>query len=121
MDDGGVLGFARTCRHHHAPACRPSHIHGLHGFGDGANLVGLEQHRVAGFVVDGLGHQAGLGDQIIVAHHLNSLAYRVSERLHSSGIAFGERVFHRHNRVFIHPAQQDLQPSLAVVFVFFQS
>mmetsp|Transcript_21217 Transcript_21217/g.37799 ORF Transcript_21217/g.37799 Transcript_21217/m.37799 type:complete len:512 (-) Transcript_21217:122-1657(-) len=70
VGDEGVLGLARAVGGHDAPARGLGHAHGLDGLGDGADLVHLEQQRVAVLALDGLLHARGVGDQQVIAHHL---------------------------------------------------
>ena len=57
---------------HHSPVGLLAHPHGHDGLGHGADLVHLEQQRVARLALDGGRHALGVGDQQVVPHDLDA-------------------------------------------------
>lgn len=53
ISNGDIFRFSRPMRDHNTPTCTVRILRGLDGFCDGANLVDLEQQRIAGFEIDG--------------------------------------------------------------------
>lgn len=59
---------------HHAPTVLLRQLDRFDGFGDGADLVDLEQQSVTGLLADGFLDALGVGDQQVVAHNLHLAA-----------------------------------------------
>ena len=80
VHDGHVLGLARARRHDGAEPGALARVQRGARLGDGAGLIRLDQHGVAGLVCGGLAHQRGVGDQVVVADDLDAVAERGGER-----------------------------------------
>merc|ERR1719375_1179895 len=70
VGDSAVLGLPRAVGGHHAPAVLLAQLHRVDGLGDGADLVDLEEERVAGLVVNRAPHARDVGHGEVIAHHL---------------------------------------------------
>ena len=92
-DDGGVVGLA-------------SHFDGFDGFGDGADLIELDQDGVADAFGDAAGENFRVGDENIVADELDFFAEVAGEEFPAVPIVFGEAVFDGDDGI---PAAQDSQ------------
>mmetsp|Transcript_35903 Transcript_35903/g.94395 ORF Transcript_35903/g.94395 Transcript_35903/m.94395 type:complete len:425 (-) Transcript_35903:517-1791(-) len=81
VGDERVFCLSRAVGGHHAPVGALGERHSLDGLGDGADLVDLEQQRVARRLVNRLLHARGVGDQEVVAHNLTFSAHGGRHRL----------------------------------------
>ncbi|TMW49879.1 hypothetical protein DOY81_005060 [Sarcophaga bullata] len=72
ISDEGILSFAGTMRYHGAPAVLFGQQMGLDGFGNGTNLVDLQQQTVAGLLFNGSLDTFGIGDSQIITNDLNA-------------------------------------------------
>src|SRR5262249_24778607 len=72
-------------------------------FGDRADLVGLEQHRVAGALC--ILYASSGGDEEIVAHDLHPLPRSLREGAQGSGVMLGERVLERNDGITLEPGE----------------
>ena len=119
MHDADILGFARTRRDDAVQVVLFGGGHGLHGFGDGAHLVGLDQHCIASAQGSTLGNARGVGDKKIIANDLQAFTQQRRHVAHALDIVFGKPIFHRDDGVVVDPAFIDLQelvPVEAAVF-----
>ena len=89
-DDGRVTRFAR-------------HFDGFDGFGDGADLIELDQDRIADFFRNATSKNLRIGYKNIIADQLNFAAEFGSEMFPSRPIVFGEAVFERDDGELPHP------------------
>lgn len=70
ISNGGVLSFTRAVGDHDTPTSSLGVLGGLDGFGQGTNLVNLEQQGVACLLLDGGSNALGVGDKQIIADEL---------------------------------------------------
>ena len=70
IGDEGVFGFAGAVRDDGGVAGLAGHLDGVDRFGDGADLVELDQNRVGDAFGDAALQALGIGDEEIVADQL---------------------------------------------------
>ena len=92
VGDGGVLGLAGTVRGDSSVASLVSHLDGLQGLGDGADLVQLNQDSVAAAQGDALGQTLGVGDEQVVANQLDLAAQLAGQLLPALPVLFIQAV-----------------------------
>ena len=73
IGDRRVFGLARAVRDDAGVAGVARHRHGVERFGDGADLIQLDQHRVADALVDAALQDLRVGHEHVVADELHSL------------------------------------------------
>ena len=86
-DDGRVTRLVR-------------HLDGIERFGQRADLVNLDQNRVAALLVDALLEELDVGDEQIVADKLAALADLFGQQFPASPVGFAHAVFDAVDRVF---------------------
>mmetsp|Transcript_16922 Transcript_16922/g.45876 ORF Transcript_16922/g.45876 Transcript_16922/m.45876 type:complete len:217 (+) Transcript_16922:278-928(+) len=99
----GILGLSRAMRHHHTPTRGDGQLRGLNRFCDGADLVHLEQQRVAELLLTCHAHALGIGDQQVVAHDLRLRPNHCLELGIGFKVVLIEGVFDGDERVFLEP------------------
>ncbi len=87
----------------HAVAGLLSHLDGVEGFGDGADLVDLDENRVGGAHLDALGQTLGVGDEEVVANDLDLLAQGLGEGDVAFPVALIKSVFDRVDGILLDP------------------
>mmetsp|Transcript_896 Transcript_896/g.2413 ORF Transcript_896/g.2413 Transcript_896/m.2413 type:complete len:484 (-) Transcript_896:141-1592(-) len=102
VGDEGVLRLARAVARHHAPPRALGGAHGLDRLGDGADLVDLEQQRVARLLLDGALHADGVGHQQVVADDLHLVAHAGGDRGEGVEVVLGKGVLDRDDGVLRH-------------------
>src|SRR6202047_4205654 len=85
------------------------HIDGGERFGQGANLIYLDQDRVGDAVGDPTRETRDIGDEKIVADELAFLAEETSEDLPAVPIVLGPRVLDRNDRIVREKLRQILR------------
>ena len=68
IGDGGVFGFAATMGDYGGVTGAFGHLDSVEGFGEGADLVDLNQDRVGDFLIDAFFENFGVGDEEVVAN-----------------------------------------------------
>ncbi len=111
--DEGVLGLARAMRHHGRVAGVGGHAHRFQRFGQGSDLVHLDQNRIGDAFVDAHLQAFRVGDEQIVSHQLDLLAQGIGHRLPSVPIVLGHTVFNRDDGILLHPVGPELDHLLA--------
>src|SRR4029453_13956658 len=81
VSNGGVLGFAGAVRGDGGVTGALGQGDGVERFGQGADLVDLDQQGVRRGGVDALLQALGVGDEEVVAHELDLVADCVGEGL----------------------------------------
>ncbi|GIX61506.1 uncharacterized protein BcabD6B2_09410 [Babesia caballi] len=81
VSNEGVLRLTRPVRNHDTPLVGVTQQASVNGLSDGANLVDLEEKRVARFLLQGSLDALGVGDQKVVAHNLDGRTNLLSEHL----------------------------------------
>ena len=89
-DDAGVAGRAR-------------HLDGRQGFAERADLVELDQDRIAGVLADAAFQALGIGHEEVVADQLHARAQLARQRLPSRPIVLGQSVLDRDDRIAVDP------------------
>ncbi len=89
-------------------------VPGGEGFRERAALVRLQQHGVGRAGGGGGLHSGGIGDQEIVAHHLDASAEFVREGGEAFGVVLGQRVLDRDDRVGGDPAGEQADHAVGV-------
>ena len=74
VGDGSVLCLAGTVGYNGGIPGLMSHIDGLHGLRNRADLVEFDENGIAAFFFDALAQTLGIGDKQIVSHQLNLAA-----------------------------------------------
>ena len=77
-------------------------VDGLKGFGERTDLVHLDQDRVGRGAVDALLQTLGVGDEQVVTHQLHLAAEAFGQQLPAIPVVFGQAVFDRNDREFLH-------------------
>jgi len=108
VGDKGVLGLARAVGDDGGVIGLLGHVDGLDGLGDGADLVDLDQDRVAGAHADALLQALGIGDEEVVADDL----YLVAEGLGHLDVAVPvilvQRILDRDDGILVDPLRVQL-------------
>mmetsp|Transcript_18383 Transcript_18383/g.47316 ORF Transcript_18383/g.47316 Transcript_18383/m.47316 type:complete len:211 (+) Transcript_18383:255-887(+) len=99
----GVLGLAGAVRGHDAPATLLAELHRIDGLSHGADLVDLQQQRVARAHLQSLLDARWVGDEEVVAHDLDLGANRVHHRLVRVPVVLVEGILDGHQRVLRDP------------------
>src|SRR5690606_16332194 len=113
IGDGGVLGLARAVRDHGRVLRRVGHGDGLEGFGQGADLVDLDQDRVGGAAVDAFLEDLRVGDEQVVADQLDLAADAVGELLPAVPVVLGHAVLDGDDRVLRGPVGEEVDELFA--------
>src|SRR6185437_5999920 len=79
--DSGVLGFAGSMRYDGGVAGALGHFNGIQRFGEGADLVHLDEDGVPYPAFDSLSESLGVGDEEVIPHELNAVAQALGEEL----------------------------------------
>ena len=79
IGDRRILGLAGAVADHGGPAGAMGHLDGFEGFGQGADLVDLDQDAVGAALGDALGEAFGVGDVEVVADDLDLAAQCLGE------------------------------------------
>src|SRR3954471_15766413 len=99
IGDGGILGLARTVRHHRGIAGLVGHLDGRKRLGQRADLVDLDQDRVGPSRLDAVRQALDVGDKEIVADELALLADEIGELLPAVHVVFRHAVLDRDDRI----------------------
>ena len=87
----------------HAGVAGPAgQVDRLQGFGEGADLVDLDQDRVGDALVDAPLQAGAVGHKQIVAHQLHGFAEALGEQAPALPVVFGQAVLNRDDRVAAH-------------------
>src|SRR5690606_2120234 len=81
VGNGAVLGFTRTVGNYRGVTGRLGHLNGFQGLGQRANLVELDQDRVADALVDAFLENLGVGHEQVVTDQLYLLTDLVGQHL----------------------------------------
>jgi len=92
--------------HHRGVAIALGQFYGVQRFGQGADLVDLDQDRVADTLFNAFSQDLGVGDEEIVAHQLNLVAQTVGQDLPARPVTLAHAVFDRDDRVLLGQAFQ---------------
>ena len=99
VGDGAVFGLTGAVAEDGGVAVGLGQLHAVEGFGEGTDLVHLDEDRVGGAGIDALLEELGVGDEEIVAHQLYMAADGVGELLPRDPVALGAAVLDRDDRV----------------------
>ena len=91
-------------RHDGGVAVAAADFDGVERFGEGADLVDLDEDGVGHAVFDAVLQAFGVGHEEVVADELDVVAELVGEDLPSLPVVFGEAVFDGDDGVFLDPA-----------------
>src|SRR6478736_567604 len=103
VGDEGVGGFAGAVRADGGVAVLVGQADGVEGFGDGADLVQLDEDRVGGAGLDAARQALDVGDEEVVADQLDLVAELVGEELPAVPVVLVEAVFDGHDGVLGDP------------------
>ncbi len=70
IGNGGILGLTAAMGDDSAVARRSGDLHGLHGLGKCADLIGLDQNGIGSPLANALSQSVRIGDKQIVPHDL---------------------------------------------------
>src|SRR5690606_18805728 len=84
------------------------HLDGGEGFGQGADLVDLDQYGVRNALVDALLQDLGVGDKKVVAHQLHPLAQLFGQDLPAFPVVLGHAVFDGNDGVLVAPGGEQV-------------
>ena len=93
-------------RDHGGVAGPLGHFNGRKGFGQGADLIDLDEDRVGDVLVDALLEDLGVGHKQIVTHQLDLLAQTFGQQLPARPVIFGHTVFNRNDREAVSQGRQ---------------
>ncbi len=94
-----VLGLARAMRHHRRVAGLVRHLDRGERLGERADLVDLDQDRVAEAALDAVGEPRDVGDEQVVADELALVADQIGDLLPAVEVVFRHAVLDRDDRV----------------------
>ena len=97
--DRRVLGLARSVRDDTTPPGAPRERHRVEGFGQGADLIDLDQHGVCRFLTYAAPDELDVRHEDVVADELQAVTDRGVERLPARPVVLSHRVFERDDRV----------------------
>src|SRR5215218_1951393 len=120
VGDRHVLGLAGPGRDDRGEACRLPGVERRLGLGDGAGLVRLDQHRVAGAGPRRLAHAIGVRDEEIVADDMELVSERRREAAKPFRVVLGQGVFDRDDRVALDPAPEHPDHAVGVELALLQ-
>ena len=103
MHNGCIFGFAGSGRNDRGKTAFFRGVPGGQCFGDGAALVGLQQHGIGGPNPSGLPDTAGVADQEIVADDLHTAANLGGEGAKPLRIVLCQRVLDRQDGIAGNP------------------
>ena len=116
VGDERVFRFAGAVRNHRSVVGVRGQPHRLQRFGQRADLVHLDENRVADALLDALLQTLSVGDEEVVADQLDLLAERVRQRLPAVPIVFRHAVFDRDDRILAAPSSPRTRPSARTSF-----
>eukprot|EP01084_Bolivina_argentea_P292679 503225_1 len=114
ISDVGVLGLTRAVRDHDGPALGLAQLGGLDSLGDGADLVDLEEQRVAALLLDGGLDALSVGDGQVITHHLGLALEGGGEAGPCLPVVLVEGVLDGDDGVVVGPLDVDLLEALGV-------
>src|SRR5690606_22163741 len=91
--------------------------HRVDGFGNGADLVNLNEKPVAHALLDAFAKSGYVGYEEVVTHELALAADGFSERLPACPVIFGHAVFDGGDRELLHPVGPVLHELVAAHFL----
>nr|pir phosphopyruvate hydratase - Deinococcus radiodurans (strain R1) [Deinococcus radiodurans] len=113
VGDKGVFGLARAVADDGAVVVALGEFDGVHALGEGADLVHLDQNRVAHLAVDALLQALGVGHEQVVAHQLGLGAHLGGQAFPAVPVVFSEAVFDADNRVAAGPVGPEVDHLVA--------
>ncbi len=82
-------------------------LDGVHGFGEGSDLVEFDENGISGAIPDALGENFQVGDKNIISHQLDFLSQLMGHGLPPLPIVFGTPVFDGNDGILIRqPAEK---------------
>src|SRR5690606_19856299 len=99
VGDGAVLGFTRTVGNNCGVTGCLSHLDGFQGLGQRADLVELDQDRVADALVDAFLENLGVGHEQVVTDQLHLLAKLVGQHFPACPVGLVHAIFDGNDRV----------------------
>ncbi len=106
VGNGGVLCFTATMRNHCGVSSGLGHRNRIQCFGQTANLVELDQDRVANAPVDALLEDFGVGNKQVIAHQLHLVANLVRQQFPTIPIRLVKAVLNGNNWVLLRKIRQ---------------
>src|SRR3546814_8022047 len=88
IGNGGVFGFSGAMRHNGRIARALGHLDGGEGFGQGSDLVDLDQYGIGHAKLDASLENLGIGYEQIVAHQLNPFAQLIGQDFPAVPVVF---------------------------------
>src|SRR5690606_38974493 len=99
VGNGAVLGFTRTVGNYRGVTGGLGHLDGFQGLGQRANLVELDQDRIADALVDALLENLGVGHEQVVTDQLYLLTDLVGQHLPARPVGLVHAIFDGNDRV----------------------
>src|SRR5580658_6458762 len=103
VGDEGVLGFAGAVRDDRGVAVTAAQVDSLKGFGNSADLVDLDENRIAYAFLNATLQALYIGDENVIAHQLDAAAELIRKNPPAVPVIFGQAVFEGHDRVLADP------------------
>ena len=97
----GVLGLTRAVRHHSGVSRTLGHRDRIERFGEGADLVHLDQDRVGQPLADPIGKSLGVGHEKIIADELAAIPQGFGQRRPAFEVVLGTAILDRQDRVLL--------------------
>src|SRR5690606_38029270 len=99
VGNGAVLGFTRTVGNYRGVTGGLGHLDGFQGLGQRANLVELDQDRVAGALVDAFPDNLGVSHEQCVTDQLYLLSDLVGHNVPARPVGLVHAIFDGNDRV----------------------
>ena len=96
-----IFGLTGSMGNHDAPSCSLRHIASLDGLSYGADLVHLEEKRVAKLFVDSSLNSLWVSDEEVITDNLDSVSHLLGHFDVRSEVVLIKRVFDRNNWVSV--------------------
>jgi len=101
VSDGDIFGLAGAVADDGCIFVFLGEFDGVEGFGEGADLVDLDEDRVCHALVDAFLEEFHIGDEEVVADQLGGRAERVGEFFPADPIVFGAAILDRDDGYFL--------------------
>src|SRR5690606_4138343 len=88
-----IFGFAGTVRNHRRVSRVFSHFNGVQSLGQAANLVKLDQNRVASLLLDTFFQNLGVGDKQVITDQLHTITQLASKCSPSCPVVLRHAIF----------------------------
>src|SRR5271166_3589205 len=113
VGDCRVFGLAGAMADYRGEPGAMGHLDGLQGFGQGANLVDLDQDAVGAALGNASRQAFGVGHEEVVANNLGLASQRLGEGRVTGPVVLVERVLDRDDGILVNPCREKVNHLLA--------